>query len=100
MHKFSQAGEIKCLKNGRIEGDCLRNDFLFFIKREAGDMNVSFITGLFIKKHLKWIIIILRCLEETKISIQELRNEEKILRFFKYDYYRLFKLPTAYDIIS
>ena len=42
----------------------------------------------------------LRSLEETKISIQELRNEEKILRFFEYDYYRLFKLPTAYDIIS
>lgn len=58
MHKFSQAGEIKCLKNGRIEGDCLRNDFPFFIKREAGDMNVSFITGLFIKNDLKWIRVI------------------------------------------
>lgn len=42
----------------------------------------------------------LRGLEETKISIQELRIEEKILRFFEYDYYRLFKLPTAYAIIS
>ena len=31
----------------------------------------------------------LRSLEETKISIQELRNEEKIVRFFEYDYYRL-----------
>lgn len=55
---------------------------------------------MFIKKHLKWIIIILRSLEETKTSIQELRNEEKILLFFKCDYYRLFKLLTAYDIIS
>ena len=44
-------------------------------------MNASAITGLFIKKHLKWIIIILRCLEETKISIQELRNEEKYYDF-------------------
>lgn len=35
MHKFSQAGEIKCLKNGRIKGDCRRNDFPFFIKSEG-----------------------------------------------------------------
>ena len=58
MHKFSLAGEIKCLKNCRIEGDCRRNNFPFFIKREAGDMNVSFITGLFIKNDLKWIRVI------------------------------------------
>ena len=58
MHKFSQAGEIKCLKNGRIKGDCRRNDFPFFIKREAGNMNVSFIAGLFIKNDLKWIRVI------------------------------------------
>ena len=30
----------------------------FFIKREAGDMNVCFITGLFIKNDLKWIRVI------------------------------------------
>lgn len=72
-----------------LKGDCRRNDFPFFIKSEEVNVNASAITGLFIKKHLKWIIIILRCLEETKISIQELRNEEKILRFFEYDYYRL-----------
>ena len=58
MHKFSQAGEIKCPKNGRIKGDCLRNDFPFFIKREAGNMNVSSRTGLFIKNDLKWIRVI------------------------------------------
>lgn len=75
MHKFSQAGEIKCLINGRTEGDCRKNNFPFFIKSEEVNVNASAITVLFIKKHLKWIIIILRCLEETKISIQELRNE-------------------------
>jgi len=32
--------------------------FPFFIKREAGDMNVCFITGLFIKNDLKWIRVI------------------------------------------
>ena len=58
MHKFSLAGEIKCLKNGRIEGDCRRNDFPFFIKRKAGNMNVFSITGLFIKNDLKCIRII------------------------------------------
>ena len=58
MHKFSLAGEIKCLKNGRIKGDCRRNDFPFFIKREAGNMNVSSRTRLFIKNDLKWIRVI------------------------------------------
>ena len=58
MQNFSLAGEIKCLKNGRIKGDCLRNDFPFFIKREAGNMNVSSRTGLFIKNDLKWIRVI------------------------------------------
>lgn len=58
MHKFSLAGEIKCLKNCRIEGDYRRNDFPFFIKRKAGNMNVSSITGLFIKNDLKWIRVI------------------------------------------
>lgn len=88
MHKFSQAGEIKCLKNGRIKGDCRKNNFPFFIKSEEVNVSASAITVLFIKKHLKWIIIILRFLEETKISIQELRNEE-ILLFFEYSNYRL-----------
>lgn len=62
-----------------LKGDCRRNDFPFFIKSEEVNVNASAITGLFIKKNLKWIIIMLRCLEETKISIQELRIEEKIL---------------------
>ncbi|EGD32338.1 hypothetical protein HMPREF9382_1292 [Streptococcus sanguinis SK115] len=35
-----------------------KKQFPFFIKREAGDMNVSFITGLFIKNDLKWIRVI------------------------------------------
>ena len=58
MHKFSQAGEIKCLINCRIEGGLSKKRFPFFIKREAGDMNVCFITGLFIKNDLKWIRVI------------------------------------------
>ena len=41
-----------------LKGDCLRNDFPFFIKREAGNINVSSITGLFIKNDLKWIRVI------------------------------------------
>jgi len=52
-----------------LKGDCRRNDFPFFIKSEEVNVNASAITGLFIKKHLKWIIIILRCLEERKISV-------------------------------
>ena len=70
MHKFSQAGEIKCLINCRIKGDCRRNNFPFFIKRKAGNINVSSITGLFIKNDLKWIRVInTEKLEETKISV-------------------------------
>lgn len=41
MHKFSQAGEIKCLKNGRIEGGLLKKRFPFFIKREDGMLVIS-----------------------------------------------------------
>ena len=41
MHKFSQAGEIKCLKNGRIEGELSKKQFPFFIKREDGMLVIS-----------------------------------------------------------
>ena len=41
-----------------LKGDCRRNDFPFFIKSEEVNVNASAITGLFIKKHLKWIRVI------------------------------------------
>ncbi len=79
---------------GRIEGIVERKRSPFLLGGEDGMLVIS------PQEKFKWIIIILRCLEETKISNTGAAEMKKNITIFECDYYNLFKLPAAYDIIS